>query len=169
MAAPTLKGLIARIRALEKAAVRLLGKSKAEAKGKTKTSAKCWSHGPRAQALAERSVNTAELEAIANPQVLRERRGKREGPRPSVWKARTKAPRQSEPPEPERSSRQPSARSSRLSRGALRYLLAACQRLELAARQQRQVAVVLLADHEARRQVGHALVEQLAEHPGLRR
>ena len=46
MAAPTLKGLIARIRALEKAAVRLLGKSKAEAKGKTKYVRQMWSHGP---------------------------------------------------------------------------------------------------------------------------
>ena len=46
MAAPTLKGLIARIRALEKAAVGLLAHGKAEAKGKTKASAKSRTEAP---------------------------------------------------------------------------------------------------------------------------
>ena len=46
MAAPTLKNLIARIRALEKAAVGLLAQGKAEAKGKTKASAKSRAEAP---------------------------------------------------------------------------------------------------------------------------
>ena len=52
-----LKNLIARIRALEKAAVGLLAQGKAEAKGKTKTSAKSKADAP-ATSKAEAPTNS---------------------------------------------------------------------------------------------------------------